>query len=109
MSEQHSSAPAQLSIDLRASLKFSTERHIVVLFKEILAIFEQLGEEHDEAMEKLYQSLPAEYKPYVDLADHYTEEKYDRIRRAVLQRGNDCIRSVKEEVDNYQIDFRKDK
>ncbi len=65
-------------------------------------IVEQLAEEHDEAMSKLHQALPPEYKEYVDLADHFTKEKYDRIRRAILQRGNDAKRAVRDELDRYQ-------
>ena len=69
-------------------------------------IVEQLAEEHDESMEKLYQALPPEYKDYVNLADHFTEEKYDRIRRAILQRGNDCKRAVNEELEQFELSFR---
>lgn len=104
MADSNNGAP--LTMDLRAALQYSSRRHIVILFKEMLAMFEQLAEEHDEAMEKLYQSLPTEYKPYVKLADHFTEEKEDRIRRAVLHRGNNCVRAVEEEIQKYDINFR---
>lgn len=107
-----SSVGSATVLDLRVSCKLTVERHIVTLFKECLMIVEQLAEEHDEAMEKLYQALPAEYKEYVHLADHFTEEKYDRIRRAILQRGNDCRRAVcgadgkAGELDQYEFTFR---
>ena len=39
----------------------------------------------------------------MDLADHFTEEKADRIRRAVLARGNDCKRSIAEELSKYEM------
>ncbi len=42
-----------------------------------------------------------------DITDHYTEDKGDRIRRAVLARGNDCIRALNEETDKYDITFRQ--
>lgn len=96
----------RLSIDLTAHVQDKTSRAVINLYKEMLFMFEQLAEEHDEAMEKLYNALPPDYKPYVDLADHYTEEKYDRIRRAVLQRGNDCRRTLAEELDKYNITFK---
>ncbi len=69
-------------------------------------IVEQLEEEHDEAMEKLYAALPDTYRTYVALADHFTEEKADRIRRAILQRGNDAKRAVASELDQYDLTFR---
>ncbi len=99
-------------VDLRASCKLTVERHIVNLFKECLMIVEQLEEEHDEALEKLYSALPETYREYVRLADHFTEEKADRIRRAILARGNDCRRAVcggsgqSGELDHYDFTFR---
>lgn len=88
------------------SHRLTIERHIVTLFKECLMIVEQLEEEHDEAMEKLYAALPPAYQAYVALADHFTEEKADRIRRAILQRGNDAKRAVNAELDQLDLDLR---
>lgn len=97
-------APApQVSLDLNAHVQAVCERHVVVLFKEVLGMFEQLGEEHDEALHKLFEALPPTYQPYVDLADHFTQEKADRIRRAVLARGNDAKRAIREELGKYQM------
>ncbi len=93
------------TLNLGVSHRLTIERHIVNLFKECLMIVEQLAEEHDEAMEKLYQALPDEYRAYVTLADHFTEEKYDRIRRAILQRGNDCKRAVNDELNQFEFTF----
>ena len=63
----------------------------------------QLAEEHDEAMSKLYENLPEQYRPYVNLADHFTEEKEKRIRTAILARGNDCRRAIDAELEKYQM------
>lgn len=102
--QQH--APT-LSIDLGDSLKFAARRQVTVLFTEYLAILAQLAEEHGEALDKLYSVLPPEYRDHVDLADHFTEEKGKRIRKAVLDRGNDCWRSIHEEINKYDIQFRR--
>ena len=88
---------------MEAHVQHACERHIITLFKEMLGMFEQLQEEHWEAMHKLYDKLPAEYQPYVDLADHFTDDKGERIRRAVLARGNDCKRAVREELAKYRM------
>ena len=93
----------RITLNLRGGLKHYAERQIVIFMKECLAIVEQLEEEHDEALEKLYVALPAEYQAYVKLADHLTEEKADRIRRAILQRGNDCKRAVLDELDQHDV------
>lgn len=98
----------QLSMDLDAHVQYTCERHIVTLFKECLAMFEQLQEENCEALDKLADALPPEYRVYVDLADHHTDEKQDRIRRAILQRGNDCKRAIREELVKYRMTFRSE-
>ena len=96
---------ATLSIDAKASLQFAARRHITVLFKEILGLLEQLADEHDESLAKLAAALPTEYQPHLNLADYFTEEKAERLRKAVLGRGNDCIRSILEEMEKYDINF----
>lgn len=96
-------------IDLRASCQFTLGRHVTTLFKECLSIMEQLHEEHFEAMEKLHAALPVEYKDYVNLADHFTDDKRERLRRAILARGNDAKRAVSEELDQYDLTFRAPK
>jgi hypothetical protein len=103
MSSQPPIAPPQLSIDLKGHVQYTCGRHVVTLFKECLAIMTQLAEEHDEAMGKLHEALPDEYKPYVDLADHFTEDKEGRIRKAILARGNDCKRAIEAELAKYQM------
>ncbi len=100
------SVGAPTALDLRASCQFTLSRHVTTLFKECLVIMEQLHEEHYEALEKLHAALPPEYRSYVDLADHFTDEKRDRIRRAILARGNDARRAVCEELDQYELTFR---
>lgn len=96
----------QLSIDLHAHVQYTCGRHVVTLFKECLDIVRQLAEEHDEAMSKLYEALPPDYQPYVDLADHFTEEKEARIRKAILARGNDAKRAIEEELSKYEMALR---
>lgn len=96
---------SNLSIDARQTLQFACRRHTIALFKEFLAIVEQLAEEHDESLAKLESALPPEYSTHIGLADHFTEEKGDRLRRVVLQRGNDCVRAIQDEIGKYQVDF----
>jgi hypothetical protein len=94
-----------LSFDPKATLQFAASRHITVLFKEMLGLLETLANEHDEALSKLAVTLPAEYAAHLSLADWFTEEKAERLRKAVLGRGNDCKRAVLDEIDRYRIDL----
>ena len=97
---------ANLSMDVQEILKGSCHRHVVFLFKEVLTLLEQLAEEHDESLAKLATNLPEEYRKYIPLADYFTEDKADRLRRSVLQRGNDCARAIRDEIDKYKVDLK---
>lgn len=81
--------------------EFQLRRNVTNLFKSFLSIIEREKDNHDEAMEKLKETLPAQYKPYVDLADSFTEAKKDSLRREILTIGNDCARNLQEEFDKY--------
>lgn len=98
---------SNLDIDFREALSYVLSRQITKLFKEFLFLLEKSGEEHTESLNKMFDALPEEYRKYVNLADWLTEDKAARLRKEVLQRGNDAIRSVIEELDKYDIDLRK--
>jgi hypothetical protein len=93
----------KFNIDYKGSLHFVLRRLIVNLFKEYLAINEKVQSRHIEGLNKLYDALPPDYKQYVDLADWLTDEEAERIRKEVLQRGNDAIRLMEIELDKYTI------
>jgi hypothetical protein len=84
---------------------FSTKRNITNLFKEFLFVIENLKDQHDDAMGKLIDALPNDQKSKVILANHFTEQEMDRIRKKILGSGNDCYRSIEEQSKNFKIDF----
>ncbi len=90
-------------LDERAQLQFVCSRLVTNLFKETLMLLERLADEHDEALGKLAVALPAEYRTHLELADWYTEDKGQRLRKEVLDRGNACRKAVLEEIDKYRI------
>ncbi len=96
-----------INIDPRQALSYISRRQITILFKEFLSILERSNDKHTESLNRLYDKLPDQYKTYVDLADWWTEEETVRMRKEVLQRGNDAIRVFNEELEKYEIDFRR--
>jgi len=80
---------------LKAKFQMGTNRLMRVYLDE----FEALLDEHDEAMSKLHEALPEQYKSYVSLADYVTEEKVAVMRANVLRAGNDMIRDVSDLID----------
>ena len=52
-------------------------------------------------------SLPEEYKANVYLADHFSDEKNERVRKTILSKGNDCIRNIEEQMNHFDIRLKK--
>lgn len=98
----------KITLELEAAdiLKFAIKRQVTDLFKDFLFILKSNKDKHGEALDKLYSSLPEEYKKYVDLADYYTDGESDRLRSQVLQKGNDSIRNLNQQIDELFVDFK---
>ena len=88
-------------------LRFAIKRNSTNLFKRFLAILQRQKEEHDEALSNLKAVLPEQYKKYVQLADCYTDAKAAALRKEVLDAGNDAIRAVETELDNFEYFLKK--
>jgi hypothetical protein len=83
-------------------LKARTRLSVTRLFKNYLILLEELATEHDDAMGKLEDNLPPQFKQYVDLADYWSDSKMENMRRKVLGAGNDVIREIEEQIDQVK-------
>ncbi len=68
-----------------------------------LSILEDLANEHDAAMAKLRDALPPDYRPYVDLADHFTDVKFETLRGRILRACNDANREIQETAKTLRL------
>lgn len=89
--------------DNSTMLKARTRLAITRLFKNYLCLIEELASEHDDAMGKLEDNLPPNFKTYVALADYWSDAKMDSLRRKVLGAGNDVIREIEEIIDTTRV------
>jgi len=80
-------------------------RNTVSLFKGFLIILEDLYKEHQISFDKLKSNLPEGCIPVVDQADYFSEEKLKHLRKKTLDIGNETIRNIESELDNYTIGF----
>ena len=94
------------SVDPEEVLRFQLHRVTISLFKSFLIILEDLGLEHDQACQKLYDALPDQYKPFVDLADYLTEEKSGLLRKKVLDAGGDAKRQIDDILKTFNITLK---
>ena len=92
-------------MNAKKKLCFQSSKEISALFKEMLNMLEDMKKDHDFHYEKLYQNIPEEYHPIINTADHFTAEKVNWIRKRILDQGNESIRNLYSELDNYTVHF----
>jgi len=68
-------------------------------------IIEELKFEHDQYLKKIKTEVPSEYHNVIDNADTFDEEKMSRIRKRVLDIGNETIRSLDNELEDFTVNF----
>lgn len=88
-------------------LHFQIKRLIVVLFKNYLNSLEDIKEDHLDMLEKIESLLSSEDIDKLDLIDYLTENRYNFIRKKILDLGNDSIREFETILEKYEIEFKK--
>jgi len=83
-----------------------THKEIVLLYKTFLETIEDLRQEHDSMLQKLKSSGDPKV---VEMTDYFTPEKYDRIRKRVLDQGNECSRRIVNFLDFFEFIIDKGK
>jgi len=81
------------------------QRNTVSLFKGFLVMIEDLHKEHEISFDKLRNNLPEGCLPVVDQADYFSEEKLQHLRKRILDIGNETIRNIQGDLDNYTTHF----
>ena len=92
-------------MNAKKNLSFQSSREISALFKEMLNMLEDMKKDHDFHYQKLYENIPKEYHPIINAANHFTPDKVNWIRKRILDHGNESIRKLDAEIDNYTVSF----
>jgi hypothetical protein len=90
-----------VSFKLKDLLTFQVHRNIVNLYKRYLNLVEDLQEEHLNMLNKLNSKIDQETLKNVD---YFDENKYNYIRKKVLDLGNETIREI-----DKTLEFLEDK
>jgi hypothetical protein len=92
-------------MDAKQTLSKKTSKSISFLFKQYLMLIEDLKFEHDQYVKKIKQEIPSEFHNVIDNADSFNEEKMSRIRKRVLDLGNETIRSMDSDISDFSVNF----
>ena len=92
-------------MNAKKNLVSRSEREISGLFKMMLLLVEDMKKDHDFHYQKLYENIPEEYHAVINTANHFTPDKVNWIRKRILDFGNESIRNLGSELDNYTVSF----
>lgn len=92
-------------MNAKESLSKKSTKSISFLFKQYLSLIEDLKFEHDQFLKKVKQEIPSEHHNIIDNADNFNDEKMARIRKRVLDIGNETIRSLDSDLSDFSINF----
>jgi hypothetical protein len=92
-------------MDAKQTLSKKSSKSISFLFKQYLMLIEDLKFEHDQYLKKIKSEIPSEFHNVIDNANNFDEDKLSRIRKRVLDIGNETIRSLDDEMNDFTINF----
>jgi hypothetical protein len=92
-------------MNAKKSLTKTSNEEISGLFKMMLLLVEDMRQDHNFHYQKLYDNIPEEYHPVINTANHFTDDKIAWIRKRILDYGNESIRNLQSEIDNYSVGF----
>jgi len=92
-------------MDAKETLSKKSNKSISFLFKQYLMLIEDLKFEHDQYLKKIKDKIPSVYHNVIDNADTFDDEKMSRIRKRVLDIGNETIRSLDNDINDFSVNF----
>jgi hypothetical protein len=79
--------------------------HVKSLFKILLSEIEDIKEDFDERYRLLQDQLDPEHLPMLYTANPLTNDRFMRIRKRILDVGNDVSRAMDSETERYDVTF----
>lgn len=83
---------------------FQLHRNISLLYKRYLNLIEDIQEEHINMLNKLNKKIDLETLKNVD---YFDDNKYNYLRKKVLDLGNETIREIEKNFELLNIELKK--
>ena len=94
------------SDQLKELLIFQINRSIVNLYKKYFLIIQDLKQEHEVLLEKVAKETSPDFPQKID---YFSEDKYNYIRKKILDAGNDAIRELEKTLEVIDVRFKEEK
>jgi hypothetical protein len=93
-------------MDASEAINYFYSKNTKVLFKSFLILVEDLHKDHAINFSKLKKALPKEYHAILNQADYFDQNKLQYLRKKILDMGNESIRGVENNFENFTISFK---
>lgn len=88
---------------LKELLAFQLNRNIISLYKKYFEIIDDLKLEHEIMLKKMEAKSS---KEFVKNIDYFNADKYNYIRKKILDAGNDTVRGVENSFNSIKITLK---
>jgi len=92
------------NIDANDLLRFQLRKRITYLYKSFLVLVEDLEHDNQSSFSKLKDSIPGN-DVYIDQAQVLDKGRLNYLRKKILDSGNEVIRELCTELENYSVNF----
>jgi len=84
-------------------IEFQISRSVVSLYKKYFEVIEDLHQDHKKLLKKVENRTSSEFTENID---YFDENKYNYIRKKILDSGNDAIRSIESSFKSIEIKIK---
>ena len=88
---------------IKEYLRFQLNRNVISLYKKYFEMVDDLRQEHKLMLQKMEK---VSSKEFVENIDYFNEDKYNYIRKKILDNGNDAIRNIESSFKSITITLK---
>jgi len=88
---------------LKEYIKFQYNRNITSLYKKYFEMIDDLKHEHEAMLKKAAEKSSEEF---IKNIDYFNDDKYNYIRKKILDAGNDAIRNIDTSFKSINISLK---
>ena len=88
---------------LKSFVYFQIQRNIITLYKKYINLIEDLQEDHINMLNKLNSKIDLQTLKNVD---YFDENKYNYIRKKILDIGNEVIREIEKNLEKLNFTLK---
>jgi hypothetical protein len=88
---------------LKEYIKFQYSRNITSLYKKYFEMIDDLKHDHENMLKKVAENSSEDFAKNID---YFNSDKYNYIRKKILDAGNDAIRNIDTSFKSINISLK---